>query len=369
MRRIYLDNAATTPLLPEVRDFLCRSLEVYGNPSSPHLLGEEARELLELARENLASLLNVSPSEIVFNSGATEGNNTVLRSLLSGGRRGNVVVSAIEHKSVSATAAYLGKRGIEVREALVDKSGVVDLDSLSSLIDGNTLLVSVMSVSNEFGTVQPLRDTVELCEDRGVPLHTDAVQAAGKVRLSLDGVSYATFSGHKFHAPKGVGFMLVREDKRLEPLLLGGGQERGFRSGTENLHGILAMARALEVIYDNFEENTQKLRKMRDTFEELLLEEVPDAKVVGKHAPRNPSVSAVIFPRVAGSELVRRLSEEGVFCSAGSACSSGEVVPNEHLLKMGYTPEEASRMVRFSFGLMNTEEDVQEALEKLLRVL
>ena len=369
MRRIYLDNAATTPLLPEVKNFLCRSLEVFGNPSSPHGAGEEARELLELARENVASLLGVSPSEIIFNSGATEGNNTVLRSVLSRKREGNVVISSIEHKSVSAVARELGRNGIVVREAITNKEGVVELEHLESLIDGDTLLVSVMSVSNEFGTVQPVREIAELCREKGVPFHTDAVQGVGKVKLSLEGVGYATFSGHKFHAPKGVGFMYLREGMFIEPILLGGGQERGLRSGTENLHGILAMAKAMELIYEDFEKNTERLRQLRDSFEKLLEEKVPGVKIIGKHAKRNPSISAVIFPRRTGWELVERLSQEGVFCSSGSACSSGEVIPNEHLLKMGYSEEEATRMVRFSFGLLDNEGEVHEAVERVVRVL
>ncbi len=369
MRRVYLDNAATTPLLPEVKDFLCRSLDVFGNPSSPHGAGEEARELLELARENVASLLGVSPSEIVFNSGATEGNNTVLRSVLSRKSRGNVVISSIEHKSVSAVARELARSGISVREAIVSKEGMVELEHLESLIDGDTLLVSVMSVSNEFGTVQPVREIAELCREKGVPFHTDAVQAIGKVRLSLEGVGYATFSGHKFHAPKGVGFMYLKEGMFIKPLLLGGGQERGLRSGTENLHSILAMAKALELIYKDFEKNTERLRQLRDSFERLLEEKIPGVRIVGKHARRNPSISAVVFPRRTGWEIVERLSREGVFCSSGSACSSGEVIPNEHLLKMGYSEEEATRMVRFSFGLLNTEEDVFSAVDRILKIL
>ncbi|EDP75147.1 cysteine desulfurase family protein [Hydrogenivirga sp. 128-5-R1-1] len=369
MRRIYLDNAATTPLLPEVKDFICRSIEVFGNPSSPHRVGEEARELLELARENVASLLGVSPPEIIFNSCATEGNNSVFISLSFTGRRGNVVISSIEHKSVSAVARELGRNGIVVREAIVNREGVVELEHLESLIDGDTLLVSVMSVSNEFGTVQPVREIAKLCREKGTPLHTDAVQAVGKVKLSLEGVGYATFSGHKFHAPKGVGFMYIKEGIFFKPLLVGGGQEFGYRSGTENLHGILAMAKALELIYEDFEKNTERLRHMRDTFERLLEERVPGVRIVGKHAKRNPSISAVIFPGKTGWEIVESLSQEGLFCSSGSACSSGEVIPNEHLLKMGYSEEEATRMVRFSFGLLNNEEEVYEAVERVARVL
>ena len=368
MKRIYLDNASTTPLLPEVKDFLCKALDLYGNPSSPHILGEEARELLEVARENIASLLGVKPTEIVFNSCATEGNNTVLRSVAQKGK-GNVVISSIEHKSVSVVANELKKEGIEVREALVKKNGVIDLEHLEELIDGDTLLVSVMSVSNEFGTIQPIREIAKMCTQREIPFHTDAVQAIGKIDLSLEGVSYATFSGHKFHAPKGVGFLFLKEGSDLKPLLFGGGQERGLRSGTENLHGILAMAKALELIYENFEDNVERIRRLRDSFENLLEKRIEGVRFVGRDAERSPFISAVIFPEGNGWEIVRGLSGSGVLCSSGSACSSGEVMPNTHLLKMGFSQEEALRMVRFSFGLMNSEEEVGEVVERIANLL
>ncbi len=360
MRRIYLDNAATTPLLPEVKEFLCKVLDVFGNPSSPHSIGEESKELLEIARENVASLLNVDPVNLIFNSCATEGNNTVILGLVDKREGGNLVISSIEHKSVSKPAHLLAKRGIEVREVRVDRNGVVDLEDLERLIDDGTILVSVMYVSNEFGTVQPVEEIAKICGERGVPFHTDAVQALGKVDLSLEGVSFATFSGHKFHGPKGVGFMYASD--HIDPLIHGGGQERGVRSGTENLPGILAMSKALEVIFESFEENVSRLKVLRDRFEEALLEALPDAVIIGRDVRRSPAISTVIFPKFTGWDLVRRLSERGVMCSAGSACSSGEVLPNPHLLAMGYSPEEATRAVRFSFGLLNTEEEVEEAV-------
>ncbi len=365
MKGIYLDNAATTPLLPEVREFLCRSLDLFGNPSSSHRAGREARELLELARENVASLLGVEPNEVVFNSGATEGNNTIFMNLL--GKEGNVVLSPLEHKSVSEAAKRLRDFGIEVRTCRVGREGVVDVESLEELIDERTLLVSVMSVSNEFGTIQPVEDIALLCRERGVPFHTDGVQAIGKVKVDLKEASYATFSGHKFHAPKGVGFMLVREE--LKPLLVGGGQERGLRSGTENLHGILAMAKALEVIFEGFEENLRKVEEIRNSFEGLLKEKIPGVEFVGEDCARSPYISAVILPEGSGWELVQRLSERGVFCSSGSACVSGETIPNQHLLLMGYSPEKATRMIRFSFGLLNEKEEVLRAADILAELI
>ncbi len=366
MKRIYLDNAATTPLLPGVKEIICNALDIWGNPSSPHAIGCEAREHLEETRRNIASILGVGPEEIIFTSCATEGNNTVLRSVIQEKDKGNIVVSSIEHKSVSAYVKYLSSEGFEVRQIRVNKEGVVDLEHLESLIDENTLLVSVMYVSNEFGTVQPIEDIARICSQRGIPFHTDAVQAVAKIKINLKDVTYATFSGHKFHAPKGVGFMVTRED--IQPLLMGGGQERGRRSGTENLQGILAMGKALEIIYGDFRENVKKLRFMRDRFERLLLERIPDLKIVGYGVERNPSISAVIFPRLTGWEIVKRLSDLGLMCSSGSACTSGEVIPNAHLMSMGYSPEEAIRMVRFSFGLLNKEEEIDEAVEMILKL-
>lgn len=364
MKRIYLDNAATTPLLPEVKKFLCESLDTFGNPSSPHAVGKEVKGLIEDVRGKIAKTLKVSSDELVFTSCATEGNNTVLASVLKG-KRGNVVLSAIEHKSVSEAVKLWGGRDVEMREVPVNKEGVIDLEELEKLVDKDTLLVCVMYVSNEFGTVQPVEEIAKICTSKGVPFLSDAVQAIGKVPVDLRNVSYATFSGHKLHAPKGVGFTFVSEGSLYEPLLVGGGQERGKRSGTENLTGILAMGKALEVVYSKFEENVKSLKKLRDLFEELLLEELPDAKIVGKEAERNPSISAVIMPKLSGWEIVQRLSEVGVMCSSGSACTSGEVLPNQHLLKMGFTAEESIRMVRFSFGLLNNEEEVREAVRRI----
>jgi len=318
-KMIYLDNAATTPLLPQVKEVLKEALEVFGNPSSIHEVGVEASERLKRAREEIASVLGVNPSEVIFNSGATEGNNTVFMDLLLKRKRGNVIISPIEHKSVSKPALRLREFGIEVRVARVGKDGIVDPQSVEDLMDKDTLLVSLMSVSNEFGTVQPVE--------------------------------------------KGIGFMIAR--KPLAPLLLGGGQEMGMRSGTENLPAILALVEALKLTLAN----VNKIKGVRDTFERELAEKIPQAIVIGKHVRRSPAISAVIFPGIPGSEVVRRLSEEKVFCSSGSACVSGENVPNEHLLAMGYTREEAIGMVRFSFGLFNDEEEVSIAVERLRNII
>jgi len=361
---IYLDNAATTPLLPSVKERLLSVLDIFGNPSSSHRLGREAKERLEEARFKLASLLGIKGESIIFNSGATEGNNTIIKGI-SKGRKGSVVISAIEHKSVSVCAKHLS--GVEVREARVSSEGVVDVEHLYDLVDEETILVSVMYVSNEFGTVQPIGEVAKVCREKGVPLHTDGVQALGKISIDLQEVDFATFSAHKFHGPKGVGFMYV--GRELEPLIVGGGQERGLRSGTENLHGILAMVETASEVCSSLEENRNRLRRLRDLFEGLVEERLPGVKIVGKSVDRSPSISAIILPKKSGWEVVSRLSEEGVMCSAGSACASGEIIPNEHLLKMGYSPEEATRMVRFSFGLMNREEEVEEAVYKLIKVL
>ncbi|NPA41037.1 MAG: cysteine desulfurase [Aquificae bacterium] len=364
MRRIYLDNAATTPLLPQVKEFIKDKLDLFGNPSSPHQLGIEAREALEKARNRLADLLGVKAQEVIFTSCATEGNNAILRNVTGG----NVVVSAIEHKSVSEVCKVLRDRGVEIREARVSKEGVIDLENLYKLIDKDTVLVSVMAVSNEFGTVQPIEEIANMCEEKDVPFHTDGVQALGKVPLDLKKVSYGVFSGHKFHAPKGVGFMVVKEYADFEPLLLGGGQERGMRSGTENLLGVLAMAKAGEIVLSKLEENFKRIGRMRDDFEKLLKERISGIKIVGENVERSPYISTILF-NLEGWKLVEKLSSVGVFCSSGSACFSGKEMPNTHLLKMGYSPIEAMGMVRFSFGLTNTEEEVFEAVDKIYKAI
>ncbi|AAC07111.1 cysteine desulfurase family protein [Aquifex aeolicus] len=365
---IYFDNAATTPVLPEVKNFLCKALDIYGNPSSVHTLGKFARSEIETARKTIANYLKVKPENIIFNSCATEGNNTIIRTILNNKDRGNVVLSAIEHKSVKEAIKFWANKSIEIREIKVNKNGVIDLEHLYHLIDSNTILVCVMYVSNEFGTIQPIQEIAKICSDKGVPLLTDAVQAIGKIPIELKNISYATFSGHKFHAIKGSGFLYISDEANYEPLIVGGGQENGKRSGTENVVGILSLAKALEIIVSNFSRYQEQLKKLRDLFENLLLEALPDAQIVGKDAERSPSISSVIMPKFFGAEIVNKLSEKGIYCSTGSACLSGEYEPNKHMLKMGFSQEKALRMVRFSFGLLNKEEEVIECIERIKEI-
>lgn len=365
MNAIYLDNAATTPVRREVREAMRPYLsERFGNASSIHRWGREARLALEEARERIAAALGVNAGEIVFTRGGTESDNLAVlgRSRL---RRGQpVVCSAIEHRAVLATAHAAEAEGNPLHLLIPDASGRIDPAQLDDLLGLQPAVVSVMWVNNEIGVVQPVHELAARCAGAGVAFHTDAVQAIGKVPVDFASVpaALASFSAHKIGGPKGVGALFVREGTELVPLIHGGGHERGLRAGTEDVAGAVGMAVAVELAVAEQAEFEQRTGMLRDRLEDALLRRVPDLLVNGRGAERAPHICNVSVPGVSNEALMVTLDMEGIAASSGSACSSGAVTPSHVLLALGLAPELAAPSVRFSLGRETTEAEIDRVI-------
>jgi cysteine desulfurase len=371
LRRAYLDYAATTPLHPEVREAMEPFFgQVFGNPSSIHSFGREARLAVEQARQAVAALIGADPAEIVFTSGGTEADNLAVlgaaRLRREKGRK--VVVSAVEHHAVLNACRHLERReGFEVVLLPVDGHGRVNPEELLRVLDGQTVLVSVMLANNETGTLQPVRELARLCRERGVLFHTDAVQAVGHIPVNVRelGVDLLSLSAHKFYGPKGAGALYVRRGVRLEPLFQGGGQERRIRPGTENVAGIVGLGAACRVAAREMAEREARVAALRGRLEEGIRRLFPEARVNGHPEERLPGILNVVFPGVEGEALLLNLDLKGVAASAGAACSAGSVEPSHVLLAMGLSEDLAHGAVRFSLGRESREEDVEHVLEVL----
>lgn len=352
---LYLDNAATTPVRPEVLEAMWPYLtSTFGNPSSHHTVGEAASEALRDARRRAAAVLGVRPGEVVFTSGGTEADNLAVKGItlaaLDRGR--HVVTSPIEHEAVAESVAYLTQfHGVEATVLPVDGTGLVDPAELAAALRPDTVLVSVMAANNEIGTVQDLSALGAVTRAAGVPFHTDAVQAAGWLPLGLDrlGVDALSLAGHKLGAPKGVGLLAVRGSLPLEPLLHGGGQERGRRSGTEQVAAAVGLATALELAERDRVEAVDRVSGLRDAFITRVLDELPDARLTGHPERRLPGIASFVFPGTAGEAVLLELERRGVVSSSGSACAAGSDEPSTVLLAIGIAPEVAQTAVRLSW--------------------
>lgn len=358
---IYLDNAATTRLLPEVKEAMDRAAP--GNPSSIHAAGRAARKQVEDARETIAEIVGSDPKEVLFTSGATEANNLAILGTVERGR--HVVTTAVEHPSVLEASAAL--EGSEVTRVPVDGEGRVDPKEVERAITPRTQLVSVMLGNNEVGTVQPVRELAEIARTRKVLFHVDAAQACGKMRLRLEG-DLLTLSAHKMHGPKAVGALVVRRGTRLRPQLFGGGQEFERRAGTENIAGILGMARAQELADRNLDARVALMERLRDRLREGL-SRIPDVRFNGSRRASMPHILNASFRGVDGEAVIIALDAEGICVSSGSACASQSLEPSHVLVAMGLSAEEARGSVRFSFGADSTEADVEAALAVVPRVV
>jgi cysteine desulfurase len=368
---IYLDNNASTRLDPEVRRRMEASVDLYGNPSSAHAEGQRARRAVEEARQEVAALLGARADEIFFTSGGTEANALGLFGAV-GHRRGRVVVSAAEHPSVREAAARLGATGsVEVVTVAPDGSGRLDPESVVSAIGPGTLLVSVMAANNEYGGLFPIAEIAAEAGRRGVLVHTDAVQAAGRIPMDVRawGVDLLSVSAHKFHGPKGTGALFVRKGVSVEPHTPGGGQEKKVRAGTENTAGIVGFGAAARLARERLQSDAPAIARLRDRLERGIVEGVPGVRVVGAGCPRLPNTSAILFEEASGEALLIRLDLEGVAVSVGSACSSGSLAPSPAILSLGYTPEEAKGVVRFSLSRWTTSEEIDAVLAILPRVV
>lgn len=371
----YFDNSATTPVYPEVRDLMVKIMEEdYGNPSSLHMKGVTAARYIKDARESLAGEMKVMPKEIVFTSGGTESNNMALiGGALANRRAGNkIITTSVEHASVGSPMKFLAGMGFDVVRIGVDSSGQIDMDQLMSEVDDDTIIVSVMYVNNEIGTVMPIADIARLIKEKNpnVLFHVDAIQAFGKYRIypKRMGIDMMSISGHKFHGPKGVGALFIRDRVKVKPIIYGGGQQSGMRSGTENVPGIAGMALAAEITYNGLEEKMEHLRQLK----EHLISELTQIDDVYSNSGDAPHIASITFKGVRSEVMLHALEEREVYVSSGSACSSNKQHASGTLKAIGLPQDKLESTLRFSFSPENTMEQVDYAVEccrQLLPVL
>ncbi len=367
MQRYYFDHNATTPVAPEVlRAMEPCFAEVYGNASSIHYFGQQAKMLVEQARRQVAGLLGCRPQEIVFTSGGTEANNlAVLGTVRSADReRRHVITTAIEHPSVLDACRQLQREGVEVTFLRVGSDGVVSPQDVRAALRPETVLISVMHANNETGVIQPLREIAAIACEAGVPLHADGVQSAGKIATSVRelGVDLFGLSGHKIYGPKGAGALFVRRGTRIGPVLFGGHHERDRRGGTENVPGIVGLGAAAELARRTLATETERLARLRDGLERNLLDRLEAAGVNGGRAPRVPNTTNVYVDYLEGESLVIALDLKGMAVSTGAACSSGAIEPSHVLTAMGLRPERAKASLRFSLGRQTSSEHIDALL-------
>jgi len=368
MHRIYLDNNATTPLLTEVFEAMRPYFsDLFGNASSIHSHGQQTRAAVEDARDSVAALLACRASEVVFTSGGTEADNLAIAGMVSAGD--HIITSSVEHHAVLLACRHLEDSGCDVTFLPVDGRGLVDPDDLRRALRPNTKLISVMTANNETGVLQPVQEIGKIAAEAGVCFHTDAVQAAGKVAIDVNkiGCHALSISGHKIHAPQGVGALYVRKGTKIQPLFYGGRHERSRRAGTENVPGIVGLGKAAELAKvaldrDAAQSNDQRMSALRDRLQRGILAQVEEAAVNGDGAPRVPNTTNIHFDHIDGEAMVIALDLKGLAVSTGAACSSGAIEPSHVLLAMGLRPDQARSSIRFSLSKQSTAEDIDIAL-------
>jgi cysteine desulfurase len=371
VERIYFDHNATTPMHPAVIDRMAAALrDLFGNPSSVHHFGQQAKAALDEARTAVATLIGAEPAEVVFTSGGTEGDNFAIRGIAEAlepsGKR-HLIASSIEHEAVLNTFKALARRGWRTTLLPVDQSGIVAPEALEQALADDTALVSVMHANNEIGTIQPIADLARLARTRGVLFHTDAVQSAGKIPADVKalGVDLLTISAHKFYGPKGIGATWIRRGLRLLPILTGGKHERNRRAGTENVAGIVGMGVAAQQARAKMADEADRLGRLRDRLEDAVLKAVPGTAVNGARQPRVANTTNISFDRVEAESLLIALDLAGFAVSTGSACSSGTLEPSHVLKAMGFPPHRTQNSIRFSLGAANTDSDVDRLVTAL----
>lgn len=371
-RRVYLDYAATTPIAKEVLDSMMPYFsKKFGNPNSLHNYGQEAKEDIEKAREKIASLINAKSHEIIFVSSGTEANNTAIKGFaLANKQKGkHILISAIEHKSVINAAKWLKNLGFDIEFINVDNKGIIKIDDLEEKIRKDTILVSVMTVNNEIGTIQPIKEITKICNEKGIAFHTDAVQALGKLKIDVEklNIDLLSGSGHKIYGPKGIGLLYKRKGIKIEPLLHGGGHEFGLRSSTENVPGIIGFAKALELCHKEMNKESKRQLKLRDK----IIKEVLDYNFIKLRIngdwPKNRIFNNANFSfyGIEGEALVLMLNEYGIAVSTGSACSEKSLQPSHVLLAIGLKPYEAHGSLRVTIGKYTTKDDIDYFLDIL----
>jgi cysteine desulfurase len=367
-QRIYLDNNASTPLDPQVVQYLQQILpQLTGNPSSTHHFGQAVRSLITKARTSIAARLKIKPNELIFTSGGTESINTAIRGLVAGKQPGHIITSMAEHSCVIAACKYLETQGYEVSYLPVGAWGAVLPEAVEASIRPNTQLVALMAVNNETGVKTDIHSIARITQQRNIPFFVDGVALMGKEEVIIHpGISAMAFSGHKFHALHGTGFLYLRAGMKCQPLVIGGEQEHGRRAGTENVFGILSMAKAIELIS---EQSIDHMRTLRDAFENELLQVMHGKVLVNGAGPRVANVSNLAFLGVDGETLLINLDRAGIAASHGSACHSGSLEPSRVLVSMGLPMEQVNGSIRFSFSRLTTTEEVAEAIKIIKDVL
>ena len=374
MKTIYLDNNATTKTDEEVvKAMMPYLLDNYGNPSSIYKIGRENRKAIEESREKVAQILNCNPTEIYFTSGGSESDNTAIRGIaynyIKKGK--HIITSKIEHPAVLETCKQLEKEGFEVTYIGVKENGIIDLDELKKAIKPSTVLITIMFANNEIGTIQPIEEIGKIAKENNIFFHTDAVQAVGSIpidvkKLNIDSLS---LSAHKFYGPKEIGVLYVKKGVQFNKLINGGHQERNKRAGTENVAGIVGLAKAMELAYQNLEEHNKKIKELRDYYVKQVKEKIPYIRINGDLEKRLPGNSNISFRYIEGESLLLNLDLKGICASSGSACTSGSLDPSHVLLAIGLPHEIAHGSLRISIGKYNTKEEIDYVVENLVEIV
>jgi cysteine desulfurase len=366
---VYLDNNATTPLDPAVAEKMCWFLkEHFGNPSSLYPIGRAVKEIISEAREMVAGALGAQRSEIVFTGSGTEADNFAMRGMLDTyPEKNEIITSAIEHPAVLQVANYLEKRGVKVIYVPVDQDGIVNLDFLRNAVSPQTALISIMLANNEVGTIQPIEKIAEIAKDKGVPVHTDAVQAFGKIDVDVDklGIDLLSVSAHKVYGPKGIGALYIRKGLDICPFLHGGHQERGRRAGTENTIGIVGFGEAARILMEHGKKDKERIEQLATELKKGIAEKIPKVKFNGHPERRVKNTLNVSFLGLEAEAVLLALATKGIYVSTGSACSEESEEVSHVLLSIGLRPEIARSTIRMSLGRFNTEEDIQTVLGEL----
>jgi len=369
VKTVYVDNNATTKVAPEVLEVMVPFFsEYYGNPSSMHFFGGQVQKNVDEARGKVAEFLGAEPSEIVFTSCGTESDNAaILGTLDSYPEKRHLITTRVEHPAVGNVSTYLGRKGYRITELSVDREGRLDPDDLRESLTDETALVTIMYANNETGVIFPIEEIGEIVKARGIPFHTDAVQAAGKIPLNMkkSKLDMLSISGHKLHAPKGIGVLYIRKGTKFSPFLIGGHQEKGRRGGTENVPYIIGLGKACELAKRHLDEENTKVRSLKDYLEAKLLEKIPNTLVNGDRKNRLPNTTSLSFEYVEGESILLLLSDLGICASSGSACTSGSLEPSHVLRAMGVPFTAAHGSIRFSLSIYSTKEEMDYIIEHL----
>ena len=369
---IYLDNAASTQIHDDVLTSMLPYLkEQYGNASSIHRYGRLSRKAIEKSRKQIASLINADPSEILITSGGTESNNTVLGGIPMKNIPSNIITSSIEHDAILEPCKKLSQNGLEIMYLPVDKFGMINLPELENNISDNTCLVSIMFGNNEVGTVQKISEISQICHEKNILFHSDAVQAIGKIPIDVKelGIDLLSISSHKLHGPKGIGALFIKNGIQIDPIILGGGQEHGLRSGTENVANIVGFGQACEIAKNNLIENMAYVTKLRDLLIEKVLDEIPEVTLNGDSKSRLPNNAHFTFLGVNGEDLIIKLDEYGIAASTGSACSVNTQRASHVLQAMGFSHEQITGSLRLTLGIFNDEKEIEQTVDSLKKIV